>query len=129
MKKILLVNLLILVISGMLFAQQKGGYQQMSSADKATKTLDKLSETITFSAKQKTDLTTIFTKFYDDAKAQQAFRDPEKLAPLEKERDTKVEKALNDKKLYKQYQDEMAKMKAEMQQRQQQHQQGQPPQH
>jgi hypothetical protein len=129
MKKIILVNFLILAISGMIFAQSKGGYQQMSTADRAKMTIDKLSETIKFTPAQQTNLTTIFTKFYDDAKAQQAFRDPAKLAPLEKERDTKVEKSLNDKKLYKQYQDEMAKLKAEMQKRMEQHPQGQPQPH
>lgn len=66
----------------------------------------------------------IFTKFYDDARAQKAFRDPAKLEPLEKSRDAKVEKLLNNKKSYKQYKDVMAEMKAQMQQRQ-----GQSPQH
>ena len=69
-------------------------------------------------------MTVIFTKFYEDVQAQQAFRDPAKLEPLEKSRDGKVEKSLNDKKLFKQYQDAMAELKAQRQQKQ-----GQPPKH
>ena len=48
----------------------------------------------------------------------QAFRDPSKLAPLEKTRDTKVEKALNNPKLFKQYQEAVKLYKERMQERQ-----------
>jgi hypothetical protein len=65
---------------------------------------------------------TIFTNFCDDAHAQQAFRDPSKMESLEKTRDAKIEKLLNNPKLYQQYQDALKMMNTE--QHQHQHQQG-----
>jgi hypothetical protein len=123
MKKLFVFVIISILLSGSLSAQDHSGQKPPpSAADRAARTIDKLSQSVKFTEKQKTEMTTIFTKFYEDVKTQQAFRDPEKLAPLEKARDGKVEKLLNDKKLFKQYQDAMAELKA---QREQQH--GQPP--
>jgi hypothetical protein len=126
MKRTIFTGILFFLLSFSLMAQgPQGQHPPQSSADRAKRTIDRLSETVKFTDKQKADLTPIFTKFFDDAKAQEAFRDPEKMKPLEKARDEKVEKALNNKTLFKQYQDAMATMKAQRQQ----HQGGQPPQH
>jgi len=67
--------------------------------------VERISQTVTFTKQQKEDVIAIYTKFYDDVRAQQAFRDPSKMDPLEKARDAKVEKLLKNPKLYKQYQD------------------------
>lgn len=117
MKKLMLIALVGILFSGNSIAQDHSGQrpQQQSSADRAKMTIDRLSETVKFTDKQKSGMTTIFTSFYDDVKAQQAFRDPDKMKPLEKTRDGKVEKLLNDKKLFKQYTDAMAEMKAQWQ--------------
>jgi hypothetical protein len=121
MKKFFVLGIISFLFAGNLSAQDHSGQRPpQSSADRAKKTIERLSESIKFSEKQKSEMTTIFTKFYDDSKAQQAFHDPEKMKPLEKERDGKVEKLLNDKKLFKQYQDAMAEMKAQWQQRREQ---------
>lgn len=123
MNKFFFVGIISLLLSGGISAQDHSGQKPPpSAADRATRTIERLSQTIKFTEKQKTEMTTIFTKFYDDVKALQAFRDPEKLAPLEKTRDGKVEKLLNDKKLFKQYLDAMTEMKAQREQ-----QRGQPP--
>ena len=118
MKNLFFIGIITLFLTGSLAAQDHNGQRPpASSADRAKMTMERLSETVKFTEKQKSEMITIFTKFYDDAKAQQAFRDPVKLQPLEKTRDIKVEKLLNDKKLYKQYQDAMAALKAQMEQR------------
>jgi len=123
MKKYFVFVIISFLLSVSLSAQDHSGQKpSRSAADRAKKTIEKLSESVKFTDKQKTEMTTIFTKFYEDVQAQQAFQDPEKMKSLEKSRDEKVEKQLNDKKLFKQYQDAMAEWKA---QRQQQH--GTPP--
>ena len=87
----------------------------MPSADRAKNPVERISQTVIFSKQQKADIITIYTKFYDDVHAQQAFRDPSKMDPLEKARDAKVEKLLKNPKLYKQYQDAVKDMKAQFQ--------------
>jgi hypothetical protein len=125
MKKLFVFGIISLLLSINLSAQEHSGQRPPSSpADRAKRTIDRLSESIKFTDKQKTEMTTIFTKFYEDGQAQQAFRDPVKMQPLEKSRDGKIEKLLNDKKLFKQYLDAMAEMKAQWQQ-----QRGEPPKH
>ena len=123
MKKYFVFVIISFLLSVSLSAQDHSGQKpSRSAADRAKKTIEKLSESVKFTDKQKTEMTTIFTKFYEDVQAQQAFQDPEKMKSLEKSRDEKVEKQLNDKKLFKQYQDAMAEWKAQRQQ-----QQGTPP--
>ena len=125
MKKFLVFGIISLFLSGSLFAQDHSGQKPPpTAADRANRTIERLSQTVKFTDKQKKEMTAIFAKFYEDAKAQQAFRDPEKMQPLEKSRDGKVEKLLNDKKLFKQYQDAVAEMKAQRQQHG-----GEPPKH
>ena len=117
MKKMILSGMFAMIMAISLFAQNPDR-KPMPSADRAKTTVDKISQTVNFSDKQKTEVTAIFTKFYDDARAQQAFRDPSKLEPLEKDRDAKVEKSLKNPKLYKQYEDAVKMLKAERQQHQ-----------
>lgn len=90
----------------------------MSSADRAKTTIERMSGMVTFTDKQKAGVIDIYTSFYDDVRAQQAFRDPSKLEPLEKARDAKVEKLLKDPKLYKKYSDAAMKLKTDMQEHQ-----------
>jgi hypothetical protein len=118
MKKLLLSSMLTLIMTLSLFAQQPNR-KQMPSAERAKNTVDRISQTVVFTKQQKENVIAIFTKFYDDIRAQQAFRDPSKMDPLEKARDGKVEKLLNNPKLYKQYQDAVKEMKAQFQERQQ----------
>lgn len=105
------------VLSVTLMAQQYNR-PQVSTEDRAKMTVDKIASTVTLTANQKTDLIAIFTKFNEEVRAQKAFRDPSKLEPLEKVRDAKVEKLLNNKTSYKKYKDVMAEMKVQYQQRQ-----------
>jgi hypothetical protein len=119
MKKLLLSGMFGLVMALALFAQQPDR-QPVPSADRAKKTVDRISQTVVFTKQQKTDLLAIFTKFYDDVRAQQAYRDPSKMDPREKARDAKVEKQLNNKKLYAQYQAAIKEMKAQFQEHQHQ---------
>ena len=107
-----------LIMALNLFAQQPDR-KPMLSAERAKNTVDRISQTVVFTKQQKEDIIAIFTKFYDDVHAQQAFRDASKLEPLEKTRDAKVGKLLNNPKLYKQYQDAVKEMKTQFQQRQQ----------
>jgi len=100
-----------------LFAQQTDK-KPVPSADRAKNTVDRISQTVTFTKQQKADIIAIYTKFYDDVRAQQAFHDASKLEPLEKARDAKVGKLLNNPKLYKQYLDVVKEMKAQFQERQ-----------
>jgi len=97
---------------------QHADRKPMPSADRAKNTVDRISQTVTFTKQQKVNIIAIFTKFYDDVRAQQAFRDASKLDPLEKARDAKVGKLLNNPKLYKQYQDAVKEIKAQFQDRQ-----------
>lgn len=106
-----------LIMALNMFAQHPDR-KPMPSADRAKNTVDRISQTVSFTKQQKVDIITIYTKFYDDIRAQQAFRDASKLEPLEKARDAKVEKLLNNKKLFKQYQDAVKEMKAQFQDRQ-----------
>jgi hypothetical protein len=121
MKKMLLSGMFALIMVFSLFAQTPDK-KPMSSADKARGTVERIAHSVIFTDKQKEGIINIFTAFYDDVHSQQAFRDPSKLEPLEKARDAKVEKLLNNPKLYKQYQEAAQKLKAEMQEHQ--HQQG-----
>ncbi|MCX6244990.1 MAG: hypothetical protein NTU98_09830 [Bacteroidetes bacterium] len=124
MKKIILSG----VIAGMMVltsvAQHPNG-KSMTSADRAKNTVDRISKTVTFNETQKSNLVFIYTKFFDDVHAQQAYKDPAKMEPLEKTRDAKVKKSLNNEKLYKQYENAVKEMKAQFQERQRQ-QQGKP---
>lgn len=117
MKKMLLSGMLALITTLSLLAQNPER-KPITSAERATTTVSDLSHNVTFTDKQRSDVIAIYTNFYDDAHAQQAFRDPSKLAPLEKTRDTKVEKALNNPKLFKQYQEAVKLYKERMQERQ-----------
>jgi len=117
MKKTILSGIFTLILAFSLFAQRG---TPVPSADRAKTTVDRISTTVVFTKQQKADIITIFTKFYDDVRAQQAFRDPSKLDPLEKARDSKVQKLLNNPKLYKQYEDAVKEMKAQFQERQRQ---------
>jgi hypothetical protein len=117
MKKLLLSSMLTLIMTLSLFAQQPNR-KQMPSAERAKNTVDRISQTVVFTKQQKENVIAIFTKFYDDIRAQQAFRDPSKMDPLEKARDGKVEKLLNNPKLYKQYQDAVKEMKTQFRERQ-----------
>ena len=123
MKKILVFSLFTVLFFTTLLAQQPER-KPMPAVDRAKSTVERISQTVTFTAQQKKDMVDIYTKFYEDVRAQQAFRDQTKLAPLEKGRDAKVEKLLNNPKLYKQYSDAVVKMKAQFQEHQ-----GQPRQH
>jgi hypothetical protein len=117
MNKMLLSGFFGLIMTLNLFAQRPDR-KPMPSADRAKNTVERISQTVTFTKQQKADIITIYTKFYDDVRAQQAFRDASKLDPLEKARDAKVGKLLNNPKLYKQYQDVVKEMKAQFQERQ-----------
>jgi hypothetical protein len=117
MKKLLLSGMFTLIMTLSLFAQQPDR-KPMPSADRAKNTVDRISQTVVFTKQQKENVIAIFTKFYDDIRAQQAFRDPSKMDPLEKARDGKVEKLLNNPKLYKQYQDAVKEMKTQFRERQ-----------
>ena len=117
MKNVLLSGMFTMVMALNLFAQH-ADRKPMPSADRAKNTVERISQTVTFTQQQKANIIVIYTKFYDDVRAQQAFRDPSKLEPLEKARDAKVEKLLNNKKLFKQYQDAVKEMKAQFQDRQ-----------
>ena len=110
-----------LIVAFSLFAQNPDK-KPMTSAEKAKTTIERMSGMVTFNDKQKEGVIDIFTKFYDDVHAQQAFHDPAKLEPLEKARDAKVEKLLKDPKLYSQYVEATKRLKAQMEERQ--HQQG-----
>jgi hypothetical protein len=113
--------IMILMMAGNVLAQQPDR-KPVPSADRAKSTVDRISEKVKFTTQQKTDLVTIFTKFYDDVRAQQAYRDQTKLEPLEKARDAKVAKLLNNPSLYKQYDATVKEMKAQFQERQRQQQ-------
>jgi len=119
MKKILLSGMFALIMALNLFAQQPDR-KPLPSADRAKNAVERISQTVTFTKQQKEDVIAIYTKFYDDVRAQQAFRDPSKMDPLEKARDAKVEKLLKNPKLYKQYQDAVKEMKAQFQEHQHQ---------
>jgi hypothetical protein len=119
MKKVLLSGMFALIMALNLFAQHPDR-KPMPSADRAKNTVERISQTVIFTKQQKADIIAIFTKFYDDIRAQQAFRDPSKMDPLEKARDAKVEKLLKNPKLYKQYQDAVKEMKVQFQERQRQ---------
>jgi hypothetical protein len=121
MKKMILSGMFALIVAFSLFAQNPER-KQMSSADKAKETMNRMSGMVTFTDKQKEGVINIYTAFYDDVRAQQAFRDPAKLEPLEKARDAKVEKLLKDPKLYSQYVEAAKKLKAQAEEHQ--HQQG-----
>lgn len=117
MNKMLLSVFFGLIMTLNLFAQQVDR-KPVPSADRAKTTVERISQTVTFTKQQKTNIIVIFTKFYDDVRAQQAFRDASKLEPLEKARDAKVGKLLNNPKLFKQYQDAVKEMKTQFQERQ-----------
>jgi hypothetical protein len=121
MRKMILTGMLAMIIAFSLFAQNTDK-KPMSSADKAKSTVERMAGMVTFNDKQKAGVIDIYTAFYDDARAQHAFRDPSKLEPLEKARDAKVKKLLNDPKLYKQYTEAATKLKNDM--LEQQHRQG-----
>ena len=106
-----------LIIALNLFAQHQDK-KPVPSVDRAKNTVDRISQTVSFTKQQKADIIAIYTKFYDDVRAQQAFRDVSKLEPLEKARDAKVGKLLNNPKLYKQYQDAVKEMKTQFQEHQ-----------
>lgn len=106
-----------LIMALSLFAQHPDR-KPMPSADRAKNTVDRISHTVVFTKQQKEAVIAIFTKFYDDVRAQKAFRDPSKMDPLEKARDGKVEKLLSNPKLYKQYQEVVKEMKTQFQERQ-----------
>jgi hypothetical protein len=106
-----------LIMTLNLFAQQ-ADRKPVPSADRAKTTVERISQTVTFTKQQKADIIAIFTKFYDDVRAQQAFRDASKLEPLETARDAKVSKLLSNPKLFRQYQDAVKEMKAQFQERQ-----------
>jgi len=118
MKKLLLSGIVALSMTLSLFAQQPDR-KPVPSIDRAKNTVERISQTVVFTKQQKEGVIAIFTKFYDDVHAQQAFRDASKLEPLEKARDAKVGKLLKNPKLYKQYQDAVKEIKTQFQQRQQ----------
>jgi hypothetical protein len=117
MKKMILSGMFAMIMAFSLFAQTTER-KPMSSADRAKTTIERMSGMVTFTDKQKAGVIDIYTSFYDDVRAQQAFRDPSKLEPLEKARDAKVEKLLKDPKLYKKYSDAAMKLKTDMQEHQ-----------
>jgi hypothetical protein len=117
MKKMILSGIFAMIMAFSLFAQTTER-KPMSSADRAKTTIERMSGMVTFTDKQKAGVIDIYTSFYDDVRAQQAFRDPSKLEPLEKARDAKVEKLLKDPKLYKKYSDAAMKLKTDMQEHQ-----------
>ena len=117
MNKMFLSGFFGLIISISLSAQHTDK-KPVPSADRAKNTVERISQTVTFSKQQKSEIIAIYTKFYDDVRAQQAFRDISKLEPLEKARDAKVGKLLNNQKLYKQYQDAVKEIKTQFQERQ-----------
>ncbi len=119
MKKMLLSGMFALIMALSLFAQNPDR-KPIPSADKAKNTVDKISQTVAFSDKQKAEVTAIFATFFDDVHSQQAFRDPSKMESLEKTRDAKVEKLLNNPKLYKQYEEAIKKLNGEKQEHQHQ---------
>ena len=116
MKKILVFSLLAIFCISL--SAQQPGKKPMPAADRAKSTVERISHSVTFTDQQKKNLVDIFTKFYEDVRAQQAFRDQAKMDVLEKGRDAKVEKLLNNKKLFKQYTDAVAEMKAQFRERQ-----------
>jgi hypothetical protein len=123
MKKFLVFLVAGVVLSLNIYAQQGQGQGQPprhTPEERAKMTVDEVAKTVTMTAKQKTDMTTIFTTFYNDVREKHAFRDPAAMAPLEKDRDAKVEKLLNNKASYKKYQDAMAELKKRMEQQRQQ---------
>ena len=111
--------MLAVIMASCLFAQQPDR-KPMPSVDRAKNNVEKISQTVPFTTQQKSDVIVIFTKFWDDVRAQQAFRDPSKLEPLEKARDKQVEKLLKNPKLYKQYMEAVKVMKDRFQERQRQ---------
>lgn len=117
MKKLLLSGMVALIMALSLFAQRPDR-KPVPSAERAKNTVDRISQTVVFTKQQKENVIAIFTKFYDDVHAQQAFRDPSKMYPLEKARDGKVEKLLNNPKFYKQYQDAVKETKTQFRERQ-----------
>jgi len=84
MKKMILSGMFAMIMAFSLFAQTTER-KPMSSADRAKTTIERMSGMVTFTDKQKAGVIDIYTSFYDDVRAQQAFRDPSKLEPLEKE--------------------------------------------
>jgi len=118
MKKLLLSGLVALIMVLSLFAQQPGR-KQISSTGRAKNIVDRISQTVVFTKQQKEDIIAIYMKYYDDVHAQKAFHDASKLESLEKSRDAKVGKLLNNPKLYKQYQDAVKEIKTQFEQRQQ----------
>ena len=120
MKKTIFLGMCAFLMAFSLFAQN-GERKQLPTADRAKNSVDKIARTVPLTEQQKADMTSIFVKFYDDVRAQQAFRDQDKMSSLEKDRDGKVEKLLKNPKTYKQYLEAVKMLKAEMQQRQHQH--------
>jgi hypothetical protein len=117
MKKIIVFGFFAVLFISSLTAQQPER-KPMPAADRAKSTIERISHSVTFTQQQKKDMIDIFTKFYEDVRSQQAFRDQTKMAPLEKARDAKVQKLLNNPKLYKQYTEAVVEMKAQYQERQ-----------
>ena len=111
MNKMILSGVFSLILTMTMFAQQ--GRTPVPSSEKAKKTVDRISDKVSFSKQQNADLIIIYTKFFDDVNVQRAWNDQTKLGPIEKERDAKVSKKLNNPKLFKEYQDVVRQMKAE----------------
>jgi hypothetical protein len=121
MNKIFLSGIFSLIFTLSGIAQQPER-KPLPSADRAKTTVERISQKVSFTKQQQSDLITIYTKFYDDVRAQQAFHDQAKLEALEKARDAKVSKQLNNPKLYKQYEATVKEMKAQFMERQRQQQ-------
>jgi hypothetical protein len=117
MKKFLLSGFCALILVSSLFSQIPGR-TPLPAADRAKNTVDRISQSVAFTKQQKADITTIYTKFFEDVRNQQAFRDASKMDPLEKARDLKVSKLLNNPALYKKYQAAVDEMKKQFQARQ-----------
>ena len=83
MKKMILSGMFALIMALSLFAQNPDR-KPIPSADKAKNTVDKISQMVAFSDKQKAEVTAIFTTFFDDVHSQQAFRDPCKIGTTRK---------------------------------------------
>ena len=116
MKKIFVLGFFALFCISL--SAQQPGRKPMPASDRAKSTVDRIAHSVTFTDQQKKNLIDIFTKFYEDVRDQHAFRDQAKMDVLEKGRDAKVEKLLNNKKLFKQYTDAVAELKAQLRERQ-----------
>lgn len=101
MKKMIFVAFMVLLGTTGLLAQRPGGGTPPSAADRAARTVTALSEKVTITDEQKTELTATFETFYEDMMKNRGDRD--KMSGLVTTRDEQVKAILGDDEKYEAY--------------------------